>query len=330
MKVFVTGGNGFLGSRTVSELIRRGHSVRLLLRKESRTERISHLSYETHLGDILEPKSIQEGLKGCDAVIHLACISSWGDLRKKSPQIFEIAVEGTRNVLEAAAQSLGRSLERGRVVYVSSIAAIGASSKPQVFDENATYNLNQAQLNYSLAKHQAERVVDQFVRGRGLDAVIVNPCEAYGPDDDDLVTAGNLIEVLKGPISLVCQGGTSIAHVEDLARGIVLALEKGRKGERYILGGDNLSLAEIAQIVRELAGKNDFVLTVPNRVLVSLCRGLKRLGLKTPVPLDVLDYAVLYWYMDSSKAQRELGHRWRPAKETFQDVVQWLIDTRLV
>ncbi|MEO5969058.1 MAG: NAD-dependent epimerase/dehydratase family protein [Bdellovibrionia bacterium] len=325
MKVFVTGGNGFLGSRTVSELIQKGHTVRCLLRKESNTDRIKHLTFERHIGDICDPQSLFEGMKGCDAVVHLACISSWTDIRQLESQLETIAVGGTRNVLEAV-----RASGKIRAVYVSSSAAIDASKKPQVFDEKSDYTLSETSLKYSIAKHKAEQVVKQYVRDYDLDIVTVNPCEAYGPHDEGMVTAGNLVEILKESLSMVCSGGTSVAHVEDIGRGIVLALEKGRKGERYILGGDNLTIADMSRIVRKLAGKSDFVLTIPNTLIRGACFILAKLGLKTPIPVDVLDYAVLYWFVDSSKAEQELGYKWRPAQHTFKDVVQWLLDTKRV
>jgi dihydroflavonol-4-reductase len=329
MKVFVTGGNGFLGSRTVSELVRKGYAVRCLLRKESNTNRIKHLAFEQYIGDISDRQSLIDGMKGCDAVVHLACISSWTDIRQLESQLETIAVEGTRNVLEAV-QSNSEADKKIRTVYVSSSAAIDASKQPRVFDELAPYTLSETSLKYSIAKHRAEQVVNQYVTDGGMDIVTVNPCEAYGPNDDGMVTAGNLIEILKESISMVCSGGTSVAHVEDIARGIVLALEKGRTGERYILGGDNLTIAEMSKIVRKLAGKSEFVLTIPNNIIVVVCSILSKLGLKTPVPMDVLDYAILYWFVDSSKAKRELGYEWRPARQTFQDVVQWLLESKRV
>jgi len=325
MKIFVTGGNGFLGSRTLNNLIKKGHAVRCLLRKQSNTDRIKHLNFERHFGDIRDPQSLIEGMKGCDAVIHLACISSWTDIRQMESQLESIAVDGTRNVLDAV-----RANGKIRAVYVSSSAAIDASKRPQVFDEQAQYTLSESSLKYSIAKHKAEQVVKQYVRDFDLDVVTVNPCEAYGPNDEGMVTAGNLVEILKESISIVCSGGTSVAHVDDIARGIVLALEKGKKGERYILGGDNLTIAQMSKVVRKLAGKSDFVLTIPNHIIVAACFVLAKLGLKTPIPMDVLDYAVLYWFVDSSKAKRELGYEWRPAQQTFQDVVQWLLDTKRV
>jgi len=325
MKVYVTGGNGFLGSRTVEELIRRGHQVRCLLREKSNLDRIQHLPFESHKGDVRNLESLREGTRNCDAIIHMACISSWAQIREQSEHLEEIAIEGTRNVLEAA-----RENGIPRVVYISSSAAINASKTPELFNESSPYTLAGTSLKYSLAKHRAEQVVLDYVRNKGMDIVIVNPAEAYGSSDDGMVTAGNLIEILKDFSVFVCSGGTSVAHVDDIARGITLALEKGKRGERYILGGDNLTVAELAKTIRRIAKKNHQIITLPNAVISHVCRGLEKVGIGSPFPLDVLEYAVLYWFVDSSKAQRELGYSWRPANEIFAEVVQWLFDTKRV
>lgn len=325
MKVFVTGGNGFLGSRTVHELVRNGYAVRCLLRSTSRTDRIAGLPYETHRGDILDLPSLVAGMAGCDAVIHLACASAWSQIRALGTGLDTVAVEGTRNVLEAARQTRVK-----RIVHVSSSAAINASHRPAIYNEQSPYELGQTTLRYSQAKNRAEQVVQTYIREHGLDATIVNPCEAYGAGDTDLVTASNLIEILKGTPAVVCQGGTSVAHVDDIARGVVLALKKGRTGERYILGGENLSIAQLARAARRAAGRSTWVITVANWILQPLCRTLARLGISPPVPLDVLDYAVLYWFVDSTKAQRELGYTSRPTQETFQDVIGWLRSTHRI
>lgn len=325
MKVFVTGGNGFLGSRTLNALIQKGYTIRCLLREKSNISRIQHLPFESHIGDICDPISLIKGADGCDAIIHLACISSWSQIRAQATQLETIVIEGTRNILEVA-----RKNGNLRTIYVSSAAAVNASKTPKVFNENSKYSLLHTSLKYSIAKYKAEQITKKYVKTFGLDVITVNPCEVYGPNDDGMITTGNLIEVLKRSPTLVCSGGTSVAHVDDIAAGIVLALEKGVKGQRYILGGDNLSIAEIAKTVRHLAGKNNFVVTISNNILMPLCKGMAKLGLTPPVPIDVLEYAVLYWFVDSSKAQRELGYKWRPANETFTDVVQWLLAAKHV
>jgi dihydroflavonol-4-reductase len=325
MKILMTGGNGFVGSRTMAELFRKGHQVRCLLRSSSKTDRIEHLPFEAYLGDIRDRSALRKAAQGCDAIFHLACVSSWAQIRRESEQLLDIVVEGTRNVLEAALDQ-----RISRVLYVSSSAAVNGSKVCQVFNESTTFKLKGSDLKYSIAKHLAEELVLDYVRKFNLDAVIVNPAEVYGPNDIDFITSGNLIDILtKSPV-VVCSGGTSIAHVEDIAKGICLAFEKGKKGERYILGGDNLTIAQLAKMARGFANKSDAVITLPNNLIIKLCKTLERMGLSSPFPLDVLDYAVMYWFVDSSKAVRELGYYSRPANETLAEVVQWLKETQKV
>lgn len=325
MHVFVTGGNGFLGSRTVHELIRKGHRVRCLLRKQSDVRRIRSLPYEAVYGDIRDSESLKIATRGCDAVVHLAGVSSWEQIRKQAEALDEIIVGGTSNVLDAAIEN-----DVSRVVVISTSAAVNGSKRPRVFNEKSRYELSKSDLKYSVSKNKMETLVKSYVKKTGLDVVTVNPCEVYGPDDVEMITAGNLVEFLKNSPALVCEGGTAVAHVDDVAKGIVLALEKGRKGERYILGGENLTITQMAKIVRKVGKKSDQVVTLPNVVVTHLCKAMARLGLNPPLAMDVLDYATMYWFMDSSKAAKELGFKARSAEDTFRDVVGWLIDTKRV
>lgn len=324
-RILVTGGNGFIGSQTVLELSRRGYLLRLLLRKQSNTERIRGASYETVLGDIRNAASVIKAAQGCYAIIHMASVSSWSQIRaaQESKELHSIIVDGTRNVLEAA--KIGHV---SRVVYVSSAAAINASTRVEVFNESTPFSLDHTQLAYGIAKHEAEKVVLGYVKNDGLDALIVNPCETYGPNDLDGVTSGNLISILEQSPAVVCAGGTSVAHVDDIARGICLALERGRKGERYILGGENLTIRQLTVMVRQLGKKRGPVISLPNAWVLAAAKLLARLGLKSPIPLDVLEYAMLYWFVDSSKARRELGFEPRPAREIFEEIVPQLSDVK--
>jgi dihydroflavonol-4-reductase len=324
LKVFVTGGNGFLGSRVVRNLSESGHSVRCLLREASDTRRLSGLEPETHRGCILDAASLRSGAQGCDAVVHLAGVSSWASIREQGARLEEIIVQGTRNALDAAVAASAK-----RFVFVSSTAAVNGSATPEIFREESDFTLGSSDaFAYSLAKRKAETWVRRYARERGIEAVIVNPCETYGPGDDELITAGNLLELLKGEVAVVCPGGTAVAHVDDVARGIVLALERGRSGERYILGGENLTLAEMASLARKIAGKHDRVLTLPRSVVRASCRAMVKAGLTPPIPLDVLEYASLHWFVDSSKARDELGYEPRPACAVFAETIGWLKKTQ--
>ena len=317
MKVFVTGGNGFIGSRVVRALVDAGHEVRCLLRATSNTSRIDGLPFERHVGDVRDGDSLVAGMDGCDGAIHLASLSSWESIR--SPLMREIVIDGTRNLLAAA-----RAAGDARVVFVSSVTAVNGTRTREVMNEDTAFTLPADPFVYATAKKEAEAICEAAAAD-GLPVCTVNPCEVYGPEDHDFITASYLRDTLKDWPAFSTDGGTAVAHVEDIAAGIVGALEKGRPGERYILGGDNLSIEEIIQLTLELGGKaGKTTIKLPTRPTLWLVGRLASVGLPTPVHPDLLAHGVLWWMVDSSKAQRELGYTWRPARETLRSVVSWL------
>lgn len=317
MRIFVTGGNGFIGSVVVRTLTEEGHQVTCLLRETSDTTRLEGLDYQSHIGDVRELDSLVAGMEGCDAVVHLAGVSSWDDI--DSPLMRDVVVGGTANVLEAARRSGGI-----RVVEVSSVTAVGATRKPEPMSEETAYDLDRdSELTYSHAKHEAEELCAEAARA-GQDVVIVCPAEVYGPNDTGLVTAGNLVDFATSSPVFVCNGGTSIAYVDDVARGIINAIERGKPGERYILGGPNLTLQELARLTLELLGKKSRVVKVPNGVLKAMARTGTALHLPLPFNPKVVPYATRYWFVDNSKATRELGASFRSANETLTPTLEWL------
>jgi dihydroflavonol-4-reductase len=317
MKVFVTGGNGFIGSRVVRQLVEAGHEVRCLLRETSNTGRIDGLAYERHLGDVRDAASLVAGMAGCDGAIHLASLSSWEAIR--SPLMREIVIDGTKNLL-AAAEAAGGA----RVVFVSSVTAINATKTRSVMDEETAFTLPADPFVYATAKKEAEQICRDAAAG-GLPVCTVNPCEVYGPEDHDFITASYLRDTLKDWPAFSTDGGTAVAHVEDIAAGIIAALHKGRAGERYILGGENLSIEEIIRLTLEVGGKpGKTTIKLPTGPTLWLVNRLAAVGLPTPVHPDLLAHGVLWWLVDSGKAERELGYTYRPARETLQSVVGWL------
>jgi dihydroflavonol-4-reductase len=316
MTVLVVGGNGFIGSAVVRQLVGGGRRVRCLLRPHSRTERIDDLDVERLTGDVRDADSLRRAVEGCDGVVHLGGPSSWTDI--DSPLMPEVVVSGTRNVLDAAARA-----GAPRVVYVSSATAVNGTETPVVHDEESPSTLALERFAYAKAKREAEALCRRAAEG-GLAVSIVNPTEVYGPRDTALITSGTLVDFARSAPALVCDGGTSVAHVEDVARGIIAALDRGRPGERYILGGENLSVRELARTTLELLGRPVKTISVPNRLL----RAIARVGgaLRLPLPFNpaVIPYATLYWFMSSAKAQRELGTHFRSAKETLADTLRGL------
>jgi dihydroflavonol-4-reductase len=317
MKVFVTGGNGFIGSVVVRTLIAQGHAVRCLLRASSKTDRIDGLAYERADGDVRDAASIAKAMEGCDAAIHLASLSSWNDI--DSPLMGEVVEGGTRNILDAAKARPGL-----RVVFVSSILAVNGSAAPQTFDERAAWTLPDGDLKYSQCKRRAEAMCIEAFQKDNVPVVIVNPAEVYGPHDTSLITASNLIDFAKSKPVLVCNGGTSVVFVDDVALAIVRALEKGKPGERYILGGENLTVRQLAELCLELLGQKTSVVNVPNAVIKGVTAVAGVFHIPLPYNKHVIPYATKYWFMDSSKAQRELGVSFRSARDTLVPTLTWL------
>lgn len=315
IRVLVTGGNGFIGSVVVRALVDGGYSVRCLLRRHSRTERIDGLPVERVLGDVCDAPSVHAATRGCGSVVHLAGISRWADIH--SPRMEGVVVGGTTNVLDAA-----RALGRPRVVFVSSAVAIDGSRRPVVHAEASPSSLDLDRYVYARAKREAEARCRRAAAD-GVPVVIVNPGEVYGPDDTALVTAATLVGFARSRVVLVCNGGTSVAHVGDVAAAIVAALQKGRSGERYILGGENLTIRQLAELTLSILGQRKPIVTVPNPV-IRLLAAAGRFGMPLPFDPAVIPYATLYWFMDSGKAREELGAAFRSARDTLAPTLDWL------
>ena len=319
MRVFVTGGHGFIGSSVVRQLLDQDYSVRCLVRPTSDTSRIDGLSWERFEGDVRDVECLKKGMQGCDGVLHLASPSSWDDIN--SPVMEEVVVKGTANVLEAAKQAGVK-----RIVFCSSIIAVNGSIQPEIFDEKTAFQLTDERLVYAQCKHRAENLCLE-ASAAGQEVVIVNPAEVYGPKDEAMVTAGNLIDFAQSNPVLVCNGGTSVVFVDDVALGIIRALEKGRSGERYILGGDNLTVRELAELSLRLLEKKNSIITVPNPVLKAITSVATTLKIPLPYNPLVIPYATRYWFVDNRKAREELGVEFRSAADALVPTLDWLRET---
>jgi dihydroflavonol-4-reductase len=315
MKVCVIGGNGFIGSVVVRLLVGGGYQVRCLLRKTGKTDRIDGLAIERIHGDVRDEAGVRTAVAGCDALIHLASPSSWNDIN--SPALESTVQTGTGLVLAAAREA------NAKVVFCSSALAVNASDTPHVFDETAAFTLTDKTLRYSHCKHEAERNCLEAA-AKGLHVVIVNPGEVYGPFDTGLITSGTLIDFAKSSPVLVSHGGTGIVHVEDVALGIVRALERGRSGERYILAGQNLTIRELAEATLKLLGLKKSIVAVPTSILKALTATAVALHIPLPFNPSVVPYATRYWFMNSRKATEELGVTFRPAEEVLAPTLAWL------
>ena len=319
MKTFVTGGSGFIGSAVVLELLRRGQPVRALARSKERPGNLAGLDVERVEGDLLDRGSLYRALEGCDRVYHLAAVyANW--LPDRSV-IIRSNVEGTRNMLQAC---LDRKIER--VVYTSSVAALGAHGKA-LADESAQFNLHDIGEAYHISKYQAEQVALEFA-AQGLPVVIVNPANPVGPRDIKPTPTGALIlSVLKRQLPGYVDGGINVVDVEDVAVGHIQAMEKGKPGVRYILGNANLSIREYFEMIAEVGGGQAPALKLPVSLAVAtgyLYEAMAAVTKRPPVTTAAwVKLGSRYSFWDASKAIRELGLPQTPVKESMKKAIAW-------
>ncbi len=320
MKVLVTGATGFIGSQLTAELVRRGHRVRVLRRASSRTLMLADLPDVEHvLGDILEPDAVAQAVRGCDVVYHVAALSSYW--RAQRDQVYRVNVDGTRVVMEACLRA-GVS----RVVHTSSVAAIGVRGDGLPADETTSFDAFSARWAYADSKRRAEQEVYRAV-DRGLDAVIVNPVAVIGPGDHYLISSSMVLEFAKRPILAVPPGGVCLADIDAVVYGHIAAAERGRTGERYILGGENLTNQQIAATLCAIAGQPPPRWTIPGWLLGPAALGVDAFNRITPRPPVVsgeqLRLAARYVFYDASKAVRELGYPLLPFRGAAERAYRW-------
>jgi dihydroflavonol-4-reductase len=317
----VTGASGFVGSAVARQLIEHGWRVRVLLRPASDRRNVDGLPVEIAAGALEDAASLRAALAGCSHLFHVAA-----DYRlwvRDPAAMFRANVEGTRILMESA---LAAGLER--IVYTSSVATLGVGSDGSISDETAPSIYADMVGPYKQSKFRAEEVVQRLVAERGLPAVIVNPSTPVGPRDIKPTPTGRIIvEAASGKMPGFVDTGLNFAHVEDVARGHLLAAERGRIGERYILGGENLSLAEFLAAVSVLAGRRKPWLRLPIAPLMPLAwfaEGLAGLTGKDPfVTRDGLRMARKKMYFSSAKAASELGYAPRPVREGLAEAIAW-------
>jgi dihydroflavonol-4-reductase len=316
----VTGGTGFVGSAIARALLAAGHRVRALVRPNSDRRNLAGLSVELIEGSLEDPQSLARAVDGCRYLFHVAA-----DYRLWVPDpaaMFRTNVEGTRDLLIAV---ISAGVEK--VVYTSSVATLGLVPKGSA-DEGTRSSADDMIGPYKRSKFLAEKVVQEFVTGRGLPAVIVNPSTPVGPRDLKPTPTGRLIlEAARGHMPGYVDTGLNIVHVDDVAAGHLAATEMGRIGERYILGGENMSLEQILAEVAQLVGTRPPRVRVPYTVAYPVAVGAELVarvtGREPFITLDGVRMAHKRMYFSSAKASRELGYRPRPAREAIADAIAW-------
>ena len=321
MKAFVTGSTGFVGANLCKALVERGWSVRALHRASSRLDALQDMTVEHALGDVTEPGTLTEAMRGCDVVFHVAAVADYW--RQSADKLYRVNVEGTRAVCQAALDASAH-----RLVFTSSVASLGIPDPSQgLMDESHEFNLPPERFRYGHSKRLAEGVVREFI-ARGLDAVIVNPSIILGPGDLNLISGSIVTEVAGGHVPPVYPpGGVNYIDVADVCAGHIAAAERGRAGERYILAAHNLTHREAMQIVCEVAGIPGPRFELPRALIGPLAATIDLVTqlVRRPLPLngDQLRLAGEFIYFDSSKAARELGLPQTPFRETVRRTFSW-------
>ena len=320
MKILVTGGSGYIGSAVVRQLLEGGGELRVLVRETDDLSNLGGLDVELVYGDITDFHSVMGALDGCDRVFHLAAIYA---IWLPDPKLMSwVNVNGTQTVLEAC---LRRGVEK--VVYTSSVAALGAHGRERPADESARFNLAHTRDGYYLSKFRAEQVVLDYFR-RGLPVVIVNPTNPCGPREIVPTPNGQLIiNVIKGKLPGYVDGGINVSDISDTAKGHVLAMEKGRAGEKYVLGNTNVSVKEYFDLIAELGGGKSPSIRIPSSVAVFsgyLYELLAMLTRRPPVTTAAwVRVGSQYSFWDSSKAVEELGMPQTPIRESIEGAIDW-------
>jgi dihydroflavonol-4-reductase len=316
----VTGATGLVGSAVVRALLQAGQRVRVFVRANGNRRNLANLSVEIAEGSLQDVQSLVHAVAGCRFVYHVAA-----DYRIWVPDptpMFRTNVTGTRDLLTVA-------LEAGveRVVYTSSVATLGLIPGGSA-DETTPSSAKDMIGPYKRSKFEAEELAREFARERGVPVVIVNPSTPVGPGDVKPTPTGRLIlEAARGQMPAFVDTGLNIVHVDDVAAGHLAAAEKGRIGERYILGGENMSLAEILDAVSRAVGRRPPRLKIPHTMLFPIAFGAEfaaRITGREPfVTLDGVRMSRKKMYFSSSKAVRELGYKARSAREAIAVAVEW-------
>jgi dihydroflavonol-4-reductase len=319
--VLVTGASGFVGAAVARALLARGRKVRVLMRPHSDRRNIAGLNVEPRIGSLEDAASLAAALDGCGALYHVAA-----DYRlwvKDERVMYRANVDGTRLLMEAAlAQGVAS------IVYTSSVATLGIIGDGMPSDENTPSTFADMIGPYKGSKFMAEEAVHDLVKTRGLPAVIVNPSTPVGPGDVKPTPTGRVIvDAASGKMPAFVDTGLNIVHVDDVAAGHLLAEERGAIGERYILGGEDLTLAEILRRIALLTNRKPPTIRLPIPAIWPIALGAEawaRLTDKSPlVTRDELRMAKKKMFFSSAKAERALGYRARPAQEALVDAIAW-------
>ena len=323
MRALVTGATGFVGAAVVRALLAEGWEVRALVRGGSDHRNIASLPVAHAVGDLTDATSLKLALEGCEAAFHVAA-----DYRLWTPQpreLYRTNVDGTGNLLEAARRAGVR-----RIVYTSSVATVGIPADGRPGTEDSPAGLADMIGHYKRSKFLAEERAREAA-GRGVPIVIVNPSTPIGPGDVKPTPTGQIVlDAARGRTPAYVDTGLNIVHVDDVAAGHLLAYHRGRIGERYILGGEDMTLRQILTLIAQLTGRNPPRIRLPHGAVLPVAYlaelHARLTGRPTRVTVEGVRMARKRMFFSSAKAVNELGYRWRPPSEAFSDALRWFKD----
>jgi dihydroflavonol-4-reductase len=321
MTTLVTGATGFVGSAVARVLAARGHSLRLLSRPNSDRRNLAGLEAEVVTGDLTDPASLARAAAGCRFVVHVAA-----DYRIWVPDpdaMSRANVDGAVAMVRAAAQAGAE-----RIVHCSSVAALGQIGDGTSADEETPTDEADFVGIYKRSKYLAERAVLELAASESLPVVVVNPAAPVGPRDIKPTPTGKMIlDAAAGRVPAYIDTGLNIVHVDDVAEGHALALEKGRIGERYVLGGENMLLKDVLTLVASVVHRRPPFVQLPEAVVWPAAFLMEKLagitGIAPIMTRDHLKMARKKMFYSSEKATRELGYQPRPVRLAVEDAVAW-------
>jgi len=321
VKVFLTGATGFIGGETARQLRQRGDEVACLVRSPEKGAKLAELGCELVAGDLGDEAALRKGIEGCDAVIHAAAMYEVGIPAKQRPAMWEANVAGTERVMKVA-------LEAGvpRIVYVSTVGIFGNTRK-QVVDESYKNPETDFTSYYEETKLEAHKLVERMISEQNLPAIIVQPGGVYGPGDTSQVA--DLLEQFfagKLPLMPFPELGICMAHVEDIAGGIVLALDKGKLGEDYVISGPVTTMREAVETVARVSGRKAPKRALPTPLMKAMIPIGPLVGKVMGQPPNLRELIssadnVTFW-ASYEKAQRELGYSPRGMEEGLRQMLE--------
>jgi len=320
MKALVTGATGFVGAAVARALLAAGWQVRVLARAGSDRSNLDGLDVEVAAGELSDVATLERALAGCAGLFHAAADYRLG--ARDPSELYRTNVEGTRNILSAAGRA-GVS----RIVYTSSVATIGIPPDGSPGTEHTPAGVDDMIGHYKRSKYLAEDVAREAAR-TGVPVIIVNPSTPVGPGDVKPTPTGQLVlDAASGKMPAYVDTGLNIVHVDDVAAGHLLAFERGQPGERYILGGEDMTLREILGQISGLVGRAPPRVRLPYAAVLPVAYVAEAIakitGRAGRVTLEGVRMSRKRMFFSSAKAVRELGYRWRPPTRAFEDAVRW-------